>query len=333
MSSKILRLPINPSGRDFVVGDIHFKTMDLHRGLHALGFDKTKDRVIAVGDLIDRGPGVLDGLKLLGEPWFYTVQGNHERMLIDAYRENPLARYAAHGAGWWPTIADESKGMIIDKLSSLPLAIEIESSNGIVGIVHADVPAGVTWPKFLAELDNQAFEDVALWGRERVKKHFRDGVSEVWRVCTGHTWVPRPLRLGNVLALDITGGGDGSLAIYCVQDDMTYIDGLPASLDQAERLTEKLQMLEKKAQQLKTALNGNKLIESQIHAVTVDVTLKQVTSMWLQVQEGVVEQQKLVNALHGLSLVNGERRSAMLDELCSKHAGSQTESLLRRLLG
>ncbi|CAI8973782.1 metallophosphoesterase [Pseudomonas soli] len=333
MNSKILRLPVNHYGRDFVVGDIHFKTIDLHRGLHALGFDRAKDRVIAVGDVIDRGPGVLDGLKLLGEPWFYSVQGNHERMLIDAYRENPTARYAAHGAGWWPTISDGSKGMIIDKLSSLPLAIEIDSNNGIVGVVHADVPAGVKWPTFLAELDNLAFEDVALWGRERIKKHYRNGVPDVWRVCTGHTWVPRPLRLGNVIALDITGGGDGSLAIYCVQDDTTYIDGVPASLDQAERLTEKLQILEEKAQQLKTALNSNKLIESQVHAIAVDVVLKQVTSMWLEVQEGVVEQQKLVNALHGLSLVNGERRNAKLDELCSTHAGSQTESLLRRLLG
>lgn len=333
MSSKILRLPANHFGRDFVVGDIHFKTIDLHRGLHALGFDKAKDRVIAVGDVIDRGPGVLDGLKLLGEPWFFSVQGNHEQMLIAAYRENPSARYASHGAGWWLTIADESKSMIIDKLSSLPLAIEIETENGIVGVVHADVPAGVTWPTFLAELDNQAFEDVALWGRERIKKHYRDGVPDAWRVCTGHTWVPRPLRLGNVVALDITGGGDGSLAIYCVQDDTTYIDGVPASLDQAERLTEKLQILEEKAQQLKTALNSNKLIESQVHAIAVDVVLKQVTSMWFEVQEGVVEQQKLVNALQGLSLVNGERRNAMLDEFYSKHAGSQTESLLRRLLG
>ncbi|AUF96332.1 hypothetical protein CXQ80_11080 [Pseudomonas sp. 02C 26] len=92
-------------------------------------------------------------------------------------------------------------------------------------------------------------------------------------------------------------------------------------------------MLEEKAQQLKTALNGNKLIESQIHAITIDVIVRQVTSMWLELQEGVVEQQKLVNAHHGLSLVNGERWNAKLDELCSKHAGSQTECLLRRLLG
>ncbi|MNJ55607.1 hypothetical protein D3C77_511100 [compost metagenome] len=54
-----------------------------------------------------------------------------------------------------------------------------------------------------------------------------------------------------------------------------------------------LQMLEEKALQLKTALNGNKLIESRIHAITIDVIVRQVTSMWLELQEGVVEQQKL----------------------------------------
>ncbi|MBF8774031.1 metallophosphoesterase [Pseudomonas fulva] len=333
MSSKILRLPANHFGRDFVVGDIHFKTIDLHRGLHALGFDKAKDRVIAVGDVIDRGPGVLDGLKLLGEPWFFSVQGNHEQLLIAAYREDPSARYASHGAGWWLTVADESKSMIIDKLSSLPIAIEIETLNGIVGVVHADVPFGVSWPAFVTELGNPAIVDIALWGRDRLKKHHRDGVKDVWRVCTGHTWVPRPVRLGNVLALDITGGGDGSLAIYCVQDDTIYIDGVPASLDQAERLTDKLQMLEDKAHQLKSNLNANKLIESQKHAIDLDVIVKQVSSMWLELQAGIVEQQQLLNALHGLSLVSRERREAKVEELCSKHSGSQTESLVRRLLG
>ena len=141
-SQKVLRLSQNKQGRDFVVGDIHFKTIDLLKGLKALGFDSTVDRVIAVGDLIDRGPSVLDGLRLLGEPWFFTVKGNHEQMLIEAYRQDPHARYSAHGAGWWPTIADESKEMIIQKLESLPTVIEIDSPKGIVGVVHAQVPAG-----------------------------------------------------------------------------------------------------------------------------------------------------------------------------------------------
>lgn len=208
-----------------MVGDIHFKTIDLHKGLKALGFDSTVDRVIAVGDLIDRGPGVLDGLKLLGEPWFFTALGNHEQVLIDAYRANPNARYRAHGAGWWSTIADESKGMIIERLESLPTVIEIESARGIVGVVHAGVSAGMSWKEFLGSLDNAQIEEVALWGRERVIKHYRQGVQGIWRVCTGHTWIPQPLRLGTFLALDCTGGGEGALAIYCVQDDTIYVEG------------------------------------------------------------------------------------------------------------
>ncbi|WPN25395.1 metallophosphoesterase [Pseudomonas marginalis] len=162
MSQKVLRLPRNEVGRDFVIGDIHFKSIDLYKGLMKLGFDKTIDRVIGVGDLIDRGPGVLDGLKLLGEPWFFSVQGNHEQMLINAYRENPSARYVAHGAGWWSTIADESKEMIIGKLESLPTVIEIESPRGLVGVVHADVPAGMSWVEFTRDISIPTVEEIAL---------------------------------------------------------------------------------------------------------------------------------------------------------------------------
>ena len=333
MTSLILQLPKNAHGRDFVVGDIHFKTNDLHRGLRALGFDLAKDRLIAVGDLIDRGAGVLDGLKLLGEPWFFGVQGNHERMLIDAYDANPHARYSAHGAGWWMTIADESKGMIIDRLRNLPMAIEIHSDRGVVGVVHADVPAGISWPAFTAQLDDVAIQEIALWGRDRVVKHRRQGVSGVWRVCTGHTWVPRPLRLGNVLALDVTGGGDGSLAIYCVQDDKIYIDGVATSLDQVECLTERLNELEERASSLKATVNGNKLIESQVMAAELALSVNMINSMWQEIREGVDGHDRLINALHGLSLTPKERRNAKVDELCATPEGSRVAGLLRRLFG
>lgn len=332
MIPKVLQLPRNLNGRDFVVGDIHFKTTDLHRGLHAVGFDRTKDRLVAVGDVIDRGPGVMDGLKLLGEPWFFSVQGNHERMLIDAYQANPEARYSAHGAGWWMTIADESKGMIVDKLRDLPICIEIESVRGVVGVVHADVPFGMTWSTFVTQLDNTAIEEIALWGRDRIVKHHREGVPGVWRVCTGHTWIPRPLRLGNVLALDVTGGSDGSLAIYSIQEDKIFIDGVATSVDQVEYLSEQLQELELRAGDLKTTVNSNKLIETQVMAAELESVVKLVNSMWQDVREDVEEQQRLVNALHGLSLTTGERRRAKLDELCARYENTQVEGLLRRLL-
>lgn len=327
----LLKLPKNLTGRDFVVGDVHFKTRELHRGLQALAFDRTVDRLIAVGDLIDRGPGMLDGLKLLGEPWFYTVKGNHEQMLIDAYRANPHLPYSAHGARWWMSIDEESKPMIIAKLESLPLIIEVETAPGPIGVVHADVPAGLSWADFTSGIDNPQFQDIALWGRERIKKHHRGGVPGAWRVCVGHTWIPHALRLGNVLALDVTGGGDGALAIYSVQDDTIYVDGVPVGLDQVDRLGEQLVELEGSLTSLKTLVHANKLLESQIASREAEVLAKQVNSAWLNMADQIAGMQQLVNALHGLSLLTGERRSAKLEELRARYLGTPTESLLSRL--
>lgn len=329
--TNVLRLAKNDHGRDFVVGDIHFKTIDLHKGLHALGFDKEVDRVIAVGDLIDRGHGVLDGLKLLGEPWFFTVLGNHEWMLIDAYRRDPYARYASHGAGWWSTIADESKPMIIEKLESLPVVIEIECAQGIVGVVHADVPSGMLWGEFVGNVVNPQIEEIALWGRERIIKHHREGVIGAWRVCVGHTWIPSPLRLGNVLALDCTGGGDGPLAIYCVQEDTIYVDGRSVSLEAVGLVTEQLQKLEIILGELKTTVHGNKLIESQGLSLEAETLIKQARSTWLPLMAEIAESQHLVNALHGLSLLTEDRKKAKLGELKARYAGTHMGNLLNRL--
>ncbi len=331
--TKALRLSKNDLGRDFIVGDIHFKKIGLYKGLRALGFDSEIDRVIAVGDLIDRGPGVLDGLKLLGEPWFFTVQGNHERMLIEAYRDNPHSRYSSHGAGWWSTIDEDSKPMIVAKLESLPTVVEVECDRGIVGVVHADIPVGMSWQEFVEQLDNPQIEDIALWGQERIVKHYRDGVQGVWRVCTGHTWIPHPLRFGNVLALDCTGGADGPLAIYCVHDDTIYLEGHSAALDSNERVTLQLEKLEQTLSALNATIQKNNLIESQTLSREAEALIKQSHSTWLPLLGEISDSQRLINALHGLSLLSGDRRAAKLDELKARCAGTQFRRMLNRLLG
>lgn len=143
---------------------------------------------------------------------------------------------------------------------------------------------------------------------------------------------PSPPQVGQCACPGYHGGCDGSLAIYCVQDDTIYIDGIPASLDQAERLSDLLAALSEKSQLLKDSLNSNKLIEAQIFAAEVDTIVKLVSTMWMDAKEGLVEQQQFINALHGVSLSKGSRRGAKLDALCSQHTGSQTEGLLRRLI-
>lgn len=53
---KVLSLPENQNGRDFVVGDIHGHFAMLNELMEVVAFDRNVDRLFAVGDLIDRGP-------------------------------------------------------------------------------------------------------------------------------------------------------------------------------------------------------------------------------------------------------------------------------------
>ena len=75
-------LPANTVGRDFIVGDLHGCLDLLHAELARLQFEPAKDRLFSVGDLADRGPDSMGCLRLLREPWFHAVRGNHEDMLI-----------------------------------------------------------------------------------------------------------------------------------------------------------------------------------------------------------------------------------------------------------
>jgi len=63
----------NVQGRDLAVGDIHGHFDRLQQSLDAVGFNKEKDRLFSVGDLVDRGPFSRAALHWLEQPWFYAV--------------------------------------------------------------------------------------------------------------------------------------------------------------------------------------------------------------------------------------------------------------------
>ncbi|WP_406822174.1 metallophosphoesterase [Pseudomonas sp. KnCO4] len=223
------RLSANTKGRDYIVGDIHFRTEQLYLGLNALGFDYNNDRLITVGDVVDRGPDVREGLELFNKPWFHSVRGNHEWMLIEAFRQGPQTPSKGNGADWWLTLDMTLQQHLVRTFEQLPIAIEIDSSNGTVGVVHADVPKGISWGHLTQRLGRKRISGTALWSSKRVKTRDHSGVSGAWRVCVGHTTVDAPTRLGNVLALDTTGGLGGSLAFYCPSTDLIFMDGHPCT--------------------------------------------------------------------------------------------------------
>ncbi|WP_336353193.1 hypothetical protein [Pseudomonas atacamensis] len=104
------------------------------------------------------------------------------------------------------------------------------------------------------------------------------------------------------------------------------------SLDQSDVVTELLGELERTAGRLNAAAHSNKLIESQSLSQEADELARRVNTTWLTLRSEIGESQKLLNALHGLSLLTGERRVAKLEELKFKYAGTQIEGLLSRLL-
>lgn len=58
-------------------------------------FDPLKDRVFAVGDLCDRGSDSQHCIELLERPWFFSVRGNHEAMMLAWYHAQGIERLAA----------------------------------------------------------------------------------------------------------------------------------------------------------------------------------------------------------------------------------------------
>lgn len=204
------RWPENCTGRDFVVGDIHGAFLLVYAAMGAVGFDPQRDRLFCTGDLIDRGPQSADVARFLAHPFVHAVCGNHEANLLARHAETPPSAaqqpaLAAMDALWWlETTADERRA-IVPALTALPLAMEIATARGSVGIIHADVPEGMDWATFLAALEHSDATAVhtCLWGRERLNRDRADGVAGVGRLFVGHTpqWLGAR-RCGNVYALD-----------------------------------------------------------------------------------------------------------------------------------
>lgn len=190
----IKKFSINQHGRDFIVGDIHgcFDTLDSE--LNRLNFNSQTDRLFAVGDLIDRGPGSDKVLSWLNQTWFHSCLGNHEEMILTLPAESVEGQnwYNSYGGDWWLTLDPAAKDAIRTAFANLPLAIELETTNGIVGLVHADIPKGMDWSSFvrLLGMGDMDTRKTALWGRSRLKRLISSPVKGIDRIVCGHTVTP-----------------------------------------------------------------------------------------------------------------------------------------------
>lgn len=202
--------------------------------LSSLGFNPLKDRVFAVGDLVDRGSESARVIEFLSAPWFHSVCGNHEAMLLDSAAERDLstdesastAFWREHGGQWFDDLDRPQQDDIVARCALLPHVIEVELDDGrVAGIVHAD--SFPDWNKTRDQAEGRRSprgNRHLLWSGARAKQAMRGdtraAVDNIDVVYYGHIPMTTPLRCANGLWLD-TGAGfrNGRLCVALLGDN------------------------------------------------------------------------------------------------------------------
>lgn len=199
--------------RTLVIGDIHGCYELLNKLLQKVNFQKNQDRIIFIGDYIDRGPEarkVLDLVMELVNEGAIALLGNHEEMFVAAYENfNHITPWILNGGR--TTLAsfgidkNEKEGIreipvkYIEFLKSLPLYYETKDYI----FVHAGLDPQIQNPLYTNKYAMLWIRDEWLNCNYRGKK----------KVIFGHTptltindhWKAEPWISGNKICLD-TGG-------------------------------------------------------------------------------------------------------------------------------
>ncbi len=155
----LLKVQRNAKGRDYVVGDLHGHLSQLRRQLQEIRFDPEVDRLFFLGDLVDRGPDSEAALSMVDQRTCFSVLGNHETMMIAGLEDSGAELlHRMNGGDWFYLLPAERQSEIVDEVRSWPWGIEIDTGEGCVGLIHANVPRS-SWEEVTEQLDSIE----ALW--------------------------------------------------------------------------------------------------------------------------------------------------------------------------
>ena len=181
--------------RTIVVGDIHGCFDELTDLLEAIKLE-SDDRLIAVGDLITKGPKNREVLDLfISDSRFSSVVGNHDRIIRQKLRGEPVRLNKDQR-----TVLKQlgpNREPYADFLRELPFTIDLGSHL----VVHAGVRPGVDFDKQMAS----DLTEIRTMGADPQK---RRGVPwyTVYRgpqtILFGHWPARQPRRAGHAIGLD-----------------------------------------------------------------------------------------------------------------------------------
>ncbi|CAN5661165.1 metallophosphoesterase family protein [soil metagenome] len=207
--------------RTIVVGDIHGCHDELMDLLNRLDFRVT-ERIVAVGDLVSKGPKNREVLELfMADSRFETVIGNHDLALRRFWNGEELELKPSQKETHQEL--EPYKDRFLPYLNSLPFVIDLGSHL----VVHAGLRPSV-------ELHSQSTEDLTqlrTLGEDRESKDgtpWYDVYDGVKLVLFGHWPAPEPRRGKMALGLDTGCVYGHHLTAYTIETG--ELNSVPARL-------------------------------------------------------------------------------------------------------
>jgi serine/threonine protein phosphatase 1 len=200
--------------KTYIIGDIHGCLDMLQRLMFKIGWNPEQDRLIFLGDYIDRGEDskgvvdyILDLFKLSNQ--IDCLLGNHEKLLLDFLEGRDSHNFIINGGNitlesYSIDRAAETTDLIPQEhilfFKSLKLWIELDDYY----VVHAGFQPGI-------ELEQQIVEDL-VWIRESfIYSNYDFGKKVIF----GHTPFLEPLVMDNKIGID-TGAVYGN-TLTCLE--------------------------------------------------------------------------------------------------------------------
>lgn len=205
--SSFKSFPLNTLGRDFAVGDIHGMYSLLEQKLAAVNFNPQKDRLFSVGDLVNRGPESSRVMSFLEQPWFHAIKGNHEDIAIRSATDlDYMDLMLRIGGAWLMDKPPKEQARIRQVFDALPLAIQVQTLAGKVGLVHAECPLD-SWDDMIFLLkegkqDALHLEEKLCWSRRRFKERDETPIQGVRALVVGHNVVEGMQIMGNTYYIE-----------------------------------------------------------------------------------------------------------------------------------
>jgi serine/threonine protein phosphatase 1 len=205
----------------YAIGDIHGHHWKLVQLLAALPL-LDEDRLVFIGDYIDRGPESRQVIELLIElrrtrPDTVFLRGNHEEMMLQAKKwKHDFARTALWMGNGGSETMDSYPRTARGWIERIPIehwefleATTLEFWLGPYLFVHAGIlPPGAKWPYD---------DDPRLWVREEFV-NYRGNLGAT--VIFGHTPQKsgRPLRMDNKIGIDTASAYGGPLTAVALDE-------------------------------------------------------------------------------------------------------------------